>query len=110
MHLSNLGWRDIEVWEKRGRPQASNDGAWGTSDRSYNIGITAKGVAALREIGVYDRVLQCCAPIMFRQEWTPQNPEGQRSTDLGKLKTEPTQVMPVLKGAPLCYGPLSRVR
>lgn len=92
MYLSNMGWRDIEVWDKLAHPRPSNDGMWGTGDRSYNIGITARGKAALRELGVYDRVLECCAPIMFRQEWSPQNPEGKRSSELGPQKQEPTQV------------------
>lgn len=92
MYLSNMGWRDIEVWDKLAHPRPSNDGVWGTGDRSYNIGISARGKAALRELGVYDRVLECCAPIMFRQEWSPQNPEGKRSSELGPQKQEPTQV------------------
>lgn len=93
MYLSQLGWRDIEVWDKLPHPRPSNDGLWGTGDRSYNIGITARGKTALRELGVYDRVLKYCAPIMYRQEWNPQNPEGKRTSEVEAGRKEPTQVI-----------------
>lgn len=92
MYLSQMGWRDIEVWEKRPHPRPSDDGMWGTGDRSYNIGITAIGKQALKELGIYNRVLKCCAPMMFRQEWNPQNPEGKRTSEIGPHRKEPTQV------------------
>lgn len=93
MYLSRMGWRDIEVWDKLEHPRPSNDGLWGTGDRSYNIGITDKGKKALRELGVYDRVVKCCAPIMFRQEWSPQNPEGKRTSEVLPGGRDPTQVL-----------------
>eukprot|EP00892_Ulva_mutabilis_P005378 jgi/Ulvmu1/3211/UM015_0252.1 len=92
MALSQMGWRDIEVWDKLAHPRPSDDGLWGTGDRSYNIGITDKGTQALRELGVYDRVLKCCAPIMYRQEWNPQSPEGKRTSEVDGRK-DPTQVI-----------------
>lgn len=78
MYLSQLGWGNIEVWDKLPRPKPSGDGLWGTSYRFYNNIIKGKGQAVLRELGAYDRIDSCCAPDAYRQEWSPQNPDGKR--------------------------------
>lgn len=76
MYLSQMGWPDIEVWDMLPPPQPSDDGRWGTADRSYNVIVSAKGQAALHELGAYNRVIKCSAPSNYRQEWTPERPEG----------------------------------
>lgn len=79
MYLSQLGWPSIEVWDKLCPPRPSDDGVWGIRDRSYNNVLKGKAQAVLHELGIYDRVIKCCAPDVFRQEWTPQNPDGKRT-------------------------------
>lgn len=86
MYLSQMGWRNIEVWDRLSKPEPPDDGLWGTADRSYNVILSGKGQAALRELDVYDRVIECCAPSNFRQEWTPERPAG----NIADNKDKPT--------------------
>ena len=53
--LARRGWTNIRVLEKRNRPEkASNVEIWGDPQRSYNIGLSARGQLALQKYDLLD--------------------------------------------------------
>ena len=70
--LARRGWRNIEVWERLGRPARPDDAAvWGDPDRSYNVGVSGRGQIALEKLGACDRVLRYCKRVNGRMDWSP---------------------------------------
>jgi 2-polyprenyl-6-methoxyphenol hydroxylase-like FAD-dependent oxidoreductase len=58
-------------------PQRSDDGLWGNTSRSYNIGISERGQAVLEALGAMSCVRACSTPLIHRSQWTPEKPEGE---------------------------------
>lgn len=54
--------------------------------------LSGKGQAVLHELGVYDRVVQCSAPSNYRQEWTPERPQGKRTVYTNDTQNPTPQV------------------
>ena len=75
--LAQLGWRNIRVLDRLARPQRSDDGLWGNSDRSYLLGVSESGQRVLDDLGVMPRVHACSTPLLYRAQWTPQKPDGE---------------------------------
>jgi hypothetical protein len=92
MALSQLGWPNIEVWDRLSAPKPSQNKFWGQEARSYGIGLTETGQRVLEDIGALDRVLKCCTPLLKRWEWSPQAPEGKRLGETSKAGSRATQV------------------
>lgn len=89
MSLADIGYRNIEVWDSRARPEPSNNEYWGCTDRSYNIGLVERGQAVLRQMGgLWASIEGSATPQTTRQQWSPQNPEG---------KTAPAKPDPKVK-------------
>ena len=70
--LARRGWENIEVWERLMAPPSADDlNVWGDPARSYNVGISGRGQIALASLGVIDQVLEYCARVNGRMDWTP---------------------------------------
>jgi hypothetical protein len=93
MALSQLGYRNIEVWDKRSHPQPSSDSYWGRVDRSYNIGVVERGQAVLHRLGMLQRLGTCATPMITRAQWSPQNREGTRYAVNSDPKKRATSVV-----------------
>ena len=76
MGLASLGWQNIQVLDRLPAPQPSGAQSWGSTDKSYNIGVSETGQVLLEELGVMPRVHACSTPLLWRKEWTPQSPDG----------------------------------
>lgn len=59
--LARRGYRDITVLERLREPPPPASEEWGNPERSYNLGIGARGQTSLAKIGAADRVLSWCA-------------------------------------------------
>lgn len=59
--LARRGYRDITVLERLKEPPPPASEEWGNPERSYNLGIGARGQTSLAKIGAADRVLSWCA-------------------------------------------------
>lgn len=59
--LARRGYRDITVLERLSEPPPPESEKWGNPERSYNLGIGARGQVALAKLGAADRVLSWCA-------------------------------------------------
>jgi hypothetical protein len=77
--LESLGWKKIRVLDRLPPPKPSQDGMWGNTDRSYNIGVSTRGRRILKALGADDRVAECSTPLLYRSSWSPGNPEVQTS-------------------------------
>ncbi|MFY1637339.1 FAD-dependent oxidoreductase [Solwaraspora sp. WMMB335] len=66
IYLARRGWQ-VDVYERRADPRrvASAGG------RSINLGLSARGLAALREVGLLDAVLRRCVPMRGRYVHAP---------------------------------------
>lgn len=100
--LEGLGWRNIRVLDRLARPKPSQDGLWGTADRSYNLGVTTRGRPLLNALGVTPRIRAASTPLLYRSQWTPQNPEGDRASRMTESDShqEPTLVRRRRSAAP----------
>jgi kynurenine 3-monooxygenase len=61
MYLARRGHR-VEVYERRADPRLSP----GDAGRSINLGLSARGMAALREVGLLDTLLETAMPLRGR--------------------------------------------
>ena len=53
--LARRGWKNVRVLEKRNKPEkANNADVWGDPQRSYNIGLSARGQLALQKYDLLD--------------------------------------------------------
>lgn len=59
--LARRGYRDITVLERLKEPPPPASEEWGNPERSYNLGIGARGQTSLAKIEAADRVLSWCA-------------------------------------------------
>lgn len=59
--LARRGYRDITVLERLKEPPPPASEEWGDPERSYNLGIGARGQTSLAKIGAADKVLSWCA-------------------------------------------------
>ena len=50
--LARRGWGNIEVWERLAKPPSSDSSVWGDASRSYNVGLSGRGQAVLKDLGV----------------------------------------------------------
>lgn len=96
MSLADLGYRNIEVWDSRARPEPSQNESWGRTDRSYNVGLVERGQVVLRGMGrLWGSIEESATPLMTRQQWSPQNPDGvtmpSKSDPKTKLNTQVRQ-------------------
>lgn len=109
--LAQCGWRNIQVLDRLARPQRSDDGLWGNSDRSYLLGVSERGQAVLNDLGVMPRVLACSTPLLYRAQWTPQKPEGE-GMDRRQLpnRTRPATQVHHIASVCLVYGKARRIR
>ncbi|MDG4765163.1 NAD(P)/FAD-dependent oxidoreductase [Solwaraspora sp. WMMD406] len=81
-YLARRGWQ-VDVYERRDDPRE----VAGAGGRSINLGLSARGMAALREIGLLDPVLRRCVPMRGRYVHDPDGtlsfqPYGTRSGEV----------------------------
>lgn len=94
MSLADIGYRNIEVWDSRARPKASDNEYWGCSDRSYNVGLVERGQVVLRAMGgLWDTIEGSVTPMHMRRQWSPQNPDGVTRSSKVDPKTKLTTVV-----------------
>ena len=92
--LEQLGWRNIKVLDRLPPPKPSQGDMWGNADRSYNLGVTERGLPLLDAIGATERVRAASTPLLYRSQWTPQKPDGEHSSRTAERDShaEPTLV------------------
>ena len=61
VYLARAGY-DVRVYEQRGDPRAAE----GVRGRSINLAISTRGLAALRGVGLEDRILELAVPMRGR--------------------------------------------
>lgn len=59
--LARRGYRNITVLERLKEPPPPASEEWGNPERSYNLGIGARGQTSLAKLGAAERVLSWCA-------------------------------------------------
>ncbi|KAK3256417.1 hypothetical protein CYMTET_34446, partial [Cymbomonas tetramitiformis] len=69
--LARRGWTNIRVYERLSPPPTPESAAWGDPYRSYNMGLTGRGQAVLKNLDVFDRVERYCAVTAGRMDWNP---------------------------------------
>ena len=94
--LARRGWKNIEVWERLSRPPSPEASEWGDANRSYNLGVTARGQIVLAKLGVLDRVLNYAVQLDGAMSWTPEKPDEPVSTRRTDGTQYPTQVRETL--------------
>ena len=99
MSLADLGYTNIEVWDGRARPEPSQNEYWGCTDRSYNVGLVERGQVVLRKMGgLWESIERSATPLLTRQQWSPQTPDGvtmpSKSDPKTKLNTQVRQCLP----------------
>ena len=87
--LARRGWGNIEVWERLAKPPSSDSSVWGDASRSYNVGLSGRGQAVLKDLGVFDAVIDKCAVVKGRMDWGPNGEPKERLAN----KTYDTQVI-----------------
>lgn len=91
MMLVQRGWKRVQVMDRLSPPPPPEQAdAWGTADRSYNLGISWRGQRALKRYGALDRVIRWSAPYNGRKDW---NPKGKCVEREVMERTIPTQVI-----------------
>ena len=69
--LARRGWTNVEVWERLRKPPPSESSVWGDASRSYNVGLSGRGQSVLKDLGLYDAVIDKCAVVKGRMDWGP---------------------------------------
>lgn len=91
MMLVQRGWERVQVIDRLAPPPPPElADAWGTADRSYNLGISWRGQRALKRYGALDRVIRWSAPYNGRKDW---NPKGKCTEREVMERAIPTQVI-----------------
>ncbi|XRB13360.1 FAD-binding domain-containing protein [Pseudoscourfieldia marina] len=87
--LAKRGY-DVRVYEALSQPPPPDSKEWGNPERSYQLGIGARGQNALTELGAWDAVLANCQPALGRLSF---DDEGNSVATLRRDKLYTTQVL-----------------
>lgn len=88
--LARRGWTNVEVWERLQKPAPSADtSVWGDAKRSYNVGLSGRGQSVLKDLDLFDEVIDKCAVVKGRMDWGPDGEPKERLAN----KTYDTQVI-----------------
>jgi kynurenine 3-monooxygenase len=95
VYLSRAGW-DVVVFERREDPRRTPE----AGGRSINLGLSARGIAALDEVGLREKVLRMAVPMRGRMIHDPDGdihfqPYGTRDSEIlhSILRTDLTTVL-----------------
>ena len=89
--LARRGWKNIRVLEKRNKPEkANNTDVWGDPQRSYNIGLSARGQLALQRYDLLDVATEYAKRVKGRCDF---DKDGKPVEKLVQKKFD-TQVIP----------------
>ena len=68
--LRQKGYGPVRVFERLGAPPASHSEFYSAqAERSYNLGLSARGQEALKQFGAFDKVESLSARVVGRQDW-----------------------------------------
>lgn len=83
--LARRGWDNIVLYDRLPAPPRSDSGRFGDPERSYNIGMDAKGLGCLKELGAWSRVEPHCAEVVGRVDYMPGSDTPQEVNFLEKF-------------------------
>eukprot|EP01036_Dinobryon_divergens_P034822 gene34822-45048_t len=74
--LAKRGYRNIMLYDKLSEPPSPNAPIWEdlNAERSYNIGINARGKISLQRFDLMSRIEKFAAPVVGRKGWNPNTP------------------------------------
>lgn len=75
MMLAERNWKNIVVIDRRPAP-AEDESMWLDFSRNYLIGLGGRGQNALKKLGAWDEVEECCTMVVGRVDWAPGSQEG----------------------------------
>ncbi|KAJ1485145.1 hypothetical protein T484DRAFT_1893076 [Baffinella frigidus] len=78
--LAQRGWSGITVYDKRAAPPPADSDVWGDAERSYNLGLSARGQGALKDLGVSEQIISRATAVTGKRSWSPGNLESKNGT------------------------------
>eukprot|EP00899_Mesostigma_viride_P006046 jgi/Mesvir1/15442/Mv06625-RA.1 len=81
--LARRGYTNITVYDRLGPPPPPDSSEFGNPDRSYSLGIGARGQLALERFGVLEGVLRRCVPVRGYHTWEGESMDRKESPEVG---------------------------